>query len=268
VVILLLGGTTEGREAARVLTSCGWPVVISVATPYGAALARCGFDGEVLVGRRDAPGLAALIREREAEVVVDATHPFAVEARRNARRAAVQCQVPYLRFTRLPEPLPEHPLVKPCADFAAAAQLAAAHGPVIFLTTGSKTLPFFLPAARAAGRRVVARVLPEPEVIAACREQGLLPRDIVALQGPVTEELNRALFRAYGATVVVTKESGGSGGQAAKIKAALDLGIPLVVVRRPPEEEVAIYDTAELVKRVAAEPYSGLRTSNYLLSRS
>lgn len=211
--------------------------------------------------------MAALIREREAEVVVDATHPFAVEARRNARRAAVQCQVPYLRFTRPPEPLPAHPLIRLAPDFAAAARLAAAHGPVIFLTTGSKTLPFFLPA-RAAGRRVVARVLPEPEVIAACREQGLLPRDIVALQGPVTEELNRALFRAYGATVVVTKESGGSGGQAAKIKAALDLGIPLVVVRRPPEEEVAIYDTAELVKRVAAGPYSGLRTSNYLLSRS
>lgn len=249
-MILLLGGTTEGREAARALASRGWPVVVSVATPYGAELARCGFDGEVLVGRRDSSGFAALIGERGVEVVVDATHPFAVEARRNARRAAVQCQVPYLRFTRPPEPLPAHPLIRLAPDFAAAARLAAAHGPVIFLTTGSKTLPFFLPAARAAGRRVVARVLPEPEVIAACREQGLLPRDIVALQGPVTEELNRALFRAYGATVVVTKESGGSGGQAAKIKAALDLGIPLVVVRRPPEEPGSFYEAAELIKRV------------------
>jgi precorrin-6A/cobalt-precorrin-6A reductase len=223
---------------------------VSVATPYGAALARQGFAGEVLAGRRDAAGLAALIRERGVRAVIDATHPFAVAARQNTRQAAAACGVPYIRFTRPPEPLPEHPLVKACPDFAAAAHLAVAHGPVIFLTTGSKTLSVFLAAAREAGCRLVARVLPEPEVIAACREQGLLPRDIVALQGPAGVELNEALFGAYGATVVVTKESGTLGGQGAKIQAALRLGIPVVVVRRPPEEPGALYELAELVEEV------------------
>jgi len=251
VVILILGGTTEGREAARLLASAGWPVLVSVATPYGAELTGQDFAGEVLAGRRDAAGFAALLKERRVTVVVDATHPFAMEARRNAWQAAVACRVAYLRFTRPPEPLPGHPLVKAAPDFAAAAAVAVAHGPVIFLTTGSKTLPFFLPAARAAGCRVVARVLPEPEAIAACCEQGLLPRDIVALQGPVAEELNRALFRAFGATVVVAKESGARGGQGAKVRAALSLGIPVVVVRRPPEKPGAIYDAAELVEKVS-----------------
>ncbi|MEW6770511.1 MAG: precorrin-6A reductase [Bacillota bacterium] len=250
-MILILGGTTEGREAARLLASAGWPVLVSVATPYGAELAGRDFAGEVLAGRRDAAGFAALLEERRVAVVVDASHPFAVEARRNARRAAAACRVAYLRFTRPPEPLPGHPLVRTAPDFTAAAEVAVAHGPVIFLATGSKTLPFFLPAARAAGCRVVARVLPEPEAIGACREQGLLPRDIVALQGPVAEELNRALFKAFGATVVVTKESGARGGQGAKIRAALGLGIPVVVVRRPPEEPGALYELAELFEEVA-----------------
>jgi len=251
-VILVFGGTTEGREAARALAITGLPVLVSAATPYGAALAREGFAGEVLAGRRDAAGLAAVIRERRVRLVVDASHPFAADARQNIRQAASACGVAYIRFTRPPEPLPEHPLVKPCADFVAAARLAADHGPVIFLTTGSKTLPVFLHTARRAGCRLVARVLPEPEVIAACREQGLLPRDIVALEGPVGAELNEALFKAYGATVVVTKESGSLGGQAAKIEAALRLGITAAVVRRPPEEEAAVYNTAELIIRVAA----------------
>lgn len=258
-MILVLGGTTEGREAARALAISGLPVLVSAATPYGAALARQGFAGEVLAGRRDAAGFAAVIRERRVRLVVDASHPFAAKARQNMRQAAAACGVPYIRFTRPPEPLPDHPLVKPCPDFRAAARLAAAHGPVIFLTTGSKTLPVFLAAARVAGCRIVVRVLPEPEVIAACRGQGLLPRDIVALEGPVRVELNEALFKAYGATVVVTKESGRLGGVEAKIQAALRLGIPAVVVLRPPEEEAAVYDTAELVIRVAAvvEPTCG-----------
>lgn len=250
-MILLLGGTTEGRTAARTLTAAGWPVLVSVATPYGATLAGEGFTGPVVVGRRDAAALAALIRERGIRLVVDATHPFATEAHRNARQAAAKCGVPYLRYARPAAPLPADPRIVACADFAAAAQEAVARGPVLFLTTGSKTLPLFLPVARAAGCRVVARVLPEPAVIAACREAGLSPRDIVALQGPLPVELNMALFRAFGATVVVTKESGAVGGQDAKIEAALSLEIPVVVVRRPPEPPGAVFTVEELLKRVA-----------------
>jgi len=249
-VILLLGGTTEGRTAARLLSAAGWPVLLSVATPYGAALAGEDFTGRVVVGRRDAAALAALIREQEVRLVVDATHPFATEARRHSKEAARLCGIPYLRYTRPVAPLPADPRIVACADFAAAAQEAVARGPVVFLTTGSKTLPFFLAAARAAGCRVVARVLPEREVIAACREAGLLPRDIVALQGPLSVELNVALFSAFGATVVVTKESGTVGGQDAKIEAALNLGIPVVVVRRPPEPPGTVFTVEELLRRV------------------
>lgn len=251
-MILLLGGTTEGRAATRALTAAGWPVVVSAATPYGAALAGEDFAGPVVVGRRDTAAFAALIREWGVRLVIDATHPFATEARRASHAAASLCGVPYLRYTRPQAPLPADPRVIACADFTAAAREAAARGPVIFLTTGSKTLPLFLPVARAAGCRVVVRVLPEPAVIAACREAGLLPRDIVALAGPVGVELNVALFRAFGATVVVTKESGTVGGQDAKIKAALNLEIPVVVVRRPPEPPETVFTVEELLHRVAA----------------
>jgi precorrin-6A/cobalt-precorrin-6A reductase len=232
------------------LTAAGWPVLVSVATPYGATLAREGFAGPVVVGRRDAAALAVLIGEQGVRLVVDATHPFATEAHRNARQAAAKCGVPYLRYARPQAPLPADPRVIACADFTTAAQEAVARGPVLFLTTGSKTLPLFLPVARAAGCRVVARVLPEPAVIAACREAGLSPRDIVALQGPLPVELNAALFHAFGATVVVTKESGAVGGQDAKMEAALNLGIPVVVVRRPPEPPEAVFTAEELLKRV------------------
>jgi len=101
------------------------------------------------------------------------------------------------------------------------------------LTTGSKTLPGFAAAARRSGKRLVVRVLPDPGVLAGCFALGLKSSDVIALQGPVSYELNRALFCAYRAEVLVTKESGPAGGTAEKIAAALDLGMRVVVVERP-----------------------------------
>ncbi|MGQ9497167.1 MAG: precorrin-6A reductase [Desulfotomaculales bacterium] len=247
-MILLLGGTSEAREAARALQAAGFPVLVSVATPYGAE--RSGAT-EVVVGKKDAAALASLISARGIRVLIDATHPFAAAARSNAASAAAMSRIPCLRFTRPREALPEHPLVHQVPDCEAAAALAVECGPVVFLTVGSRTVNVFAAYGRARGCRIVARVLPVPEALAACREAGLSPCDIVALEGPVGEELNVALFRAFGATVVVARESGERGGLPAKVKAALKLGIPVVVVRRPPESGTPLTEVEALVKAVS-----------------
>ena len=88
-------------------------------------------------------------------------------------------------------------------------------------------------AAREAGVRVVARVLPVPESLAACAAAGLEPRDIVAMQGPTTAELDAALLRHLGASVLVTKDSGDAGGLGEKLRAAELAGATAIVVERP-----------------------------------
>ncbi len=235
-VILVLGGTIDGRTVAAELGAAGHAVRLSVVSEYGARLAAS--EGvEVWSGALDAEQLERLAAD--ASAVVDATHPFAQEISRNAVAACSRCGTPYLRYERAAGELPEGVLT--ASDAAEAARLAvdaartADERPTVLLTVGSKSVHVYAEAARAAGVRLVARVLPVPESLSSCAAAGLEPRDIVAMQGPTSAELDAALLRHLGAQVLVTKESGAAGGFAEKLRAAQLTGAVAVVVRRPAE---------------------------------
>ncbi len=245
-MILVMAGTSEGREVYSFCRQRGYSVLATVATPYGegvlsgAAGGRAGEEqGEVVCARLNAEDMAELILARGVAAVVDATHPYAAAASAAARHACRKTGAVYIRYHRPPADLPSSPLVHWCPDYARAAEMACAMskcGETIFLTTGSNTVGIFAAEAQKAGRRVVARVLPVPEAVEACLAAGLSPKDIVAVWGPVGYGFNRELFLHYKASVVVTKDSGPAGGTAEKVRAALDLSIPVVVVARPPDE--------------------------------
>ena len=78
---------------------------------------------------------------------------------------------------------------------------------------------------------------------------GYSPPDLVAMQGPFSEEVNLALWRHFGVDVVVTKESGPAGGLGEKLSAASRLGIPVVMIKRPPEPPDAVGSVEEAVKQ-------------------
>ncbi len=260
-MILLLGGTTEGRQAAGCLTEAGFAVLLSVVSDYGAEIGA-PFAAEVRVGPLDATTMARLVEERDLAAVVDAAHPFAVAAHENAREAARLAGKPYLRLERTGGEQPEETFIHRVDDFATAAAKAATLGEgTIFLTTGSRTLAVFLEAARAGGRRVVVRVLPDAAVLSQCVSLGLSPRDIVAMEGPFGHDLNVALFRHCRAGVVVSKDSGETGGLPAKLSAARELGLPVVLVSRPPTEDNSAVKTPEelpvVLDRLGIKPEQG-----------
>ncbi|HEX3033380.1 MAG TPA: precorrin-6A/cobalt-precorrin-6A reductase, partial [Bacillota bacterium] len=114
-----------------------------------------------------------------------------------------------------------------------AARQAARLGNNIFLTIGSRGLGDFIRNLPESGLTVTARVLPDLKVMEKCLEMGLQPRNIIAMQGPFSHELNLAMLRDCGAKVLVTKDSGREGGAAAKFSAAGELRIPVVVIDRP-----------------------------------
>jgi precorrin-6x reductase len=166
--------------------------------------------------------------------LLDATHPFATEVSRLAREAALDCGVPYLRWERPTAVLPDSPLVHQASGWPEAVeQLASLGSRQVFLAVGVKPLPVFIEHSALAGCRFTVRVLPVPESLDACRRLGLSPAQIVAWQGPGTLKLNEALLESYGADAFVIKESGSEGGTMEKVRAALNLNIPVVVVGRP-----------------------------------
>jgi len=235
-VILVLAGTADAREVIGSLRAAGYRVAASTVTGYGARLARAAGAARVHEGPMAGKDLIGYINEEGIRAVVDATHPFATTITAAARQVCRDLSLPYFRYRRPEVQLPAHPEVLLAASYEEAALLAA-RGEVIFLTTGSRHLERFTTAPALAGKRIVARVLPEETSLVRCRALGLLPGDIVAIQGPCSYELNQALYRQFDAAVVVTKDSGTTGGVMAKIQAALDLGLTVVVLRRPPEPD-------------------------------
>ena len=247
-MILVLGGTKDARIVVEMLATRGRQVLASAATAYGGELlagAGATLVSDRPLGRQE---LAELMDDHKIRMVVDATHPYAVAISAMAMDLCGEKGIPYHRYQRPETILPEHPLVTFACSYEEAAERAAEIGEVIFLTTGSKTLDTFIKAARVLERRVVARVLPDPQVLARCLTLGLTPADIVAAQGPFSRDLNRALFQHYGARVVVTKDSGPVGGTAEKIEAALGLDIPVVVVGRPEPVKGCRTDLEELIR--------------------
>jgi len=96
------------------------------------------------------------------------------------------------------------------------------------------------------------RILPIPEHIALCLDMGIPTTNIIAMHGPFSEDLNRAMFRQYQINTMVTKESGEAGGVLEKVNAARNEGIDLVLIERPrlefPQKYSSIDEVVRLVK--------------------
>lgn len=249
-MILVLAGTADGRDIIGMLAEQGKQVVACTATAYGGEL-LVGSGAHVVVNRPlDKNELALLVEQYRVTVVVDATHPFAEVISATAAAVCREKGLRYICYQRPALELPEHPLITFAGNYQEAAEMAAAAGEVIFLTIGSKNLDVFLAAARSRERRVVVRILPTPAVLTHCLNLGLSVVDIVAMQGPFSIALNRALLQEYRASVLVTKESGAEGGTDTKIAAALDLGIPVVVVKRPEPPAGTVSTPEEIFSRL------------------
>lgn len=240
--VLVLGGTSDGAALAAALDGAGVRFVSSLAgrlatprMPVGAVRVG-GFGG---VG-----GLAAFIAEVGITHVIDATHPFAAQMRMNARAACAELGVPLLRLAR--PGWASHPHAASwqwVADLDEAREAAERAGERPFLTTGRQTLHAFEPwRDRAVLVRVIERLADAP------------PRWTVLYdRGPYTMEGELDLLRDHRVDVLLTKDSGGAS-TSAKLDACAQLGVPVVVLKRPDEGDTpAVASVAEALAWLRAE---------------
>ncbi|MDR4508163.1 MAG: precorrin-6A reductase [Candidatus Brocadiaceae bacterium] len=253
-MVLVLSGTEEGRELVKRLHNEGVGLLTTVATPYGKKMfEQIGLASLCLQSRLDAYGFSQLIVEKEINTVIDATHPYAIEVSRNAMEACNKTNIRYVRFERQQTEIPNLPLIHKVKTMEEAVDRSGMLGQTIFLTTGiSGVAPFIVLKDK---KDLYVRILPISEHIDVCINMGISPKNIIAMHGPFSEDLNRAMFRQYHINTVVTKESGAVGGVSEKIRAALHEEIDVIVIMRPRINVSEIYSSIDKVVHAVKETF-------------
>lgn len=240
--ILIFSGTTEGRSLAECLCRSKIPCTVCVATEYGEQVMEKPEGLTIHRGRMTAEEMKHFITAEDFLAVVDATHPFATVVSENIRQSMMESRIPYLRLKRdTANPLRQDRDFYYFSDNeACAAALKDTEGNIL-LTTGSKELAVYSRAEELRSRLYV-RVLPAPESIALCHENGIMGKQILAMQGPFSVELNEAVIRQYEIRCMVTKESGNNGGFLEKLQAAQNTGIKVMVIGNPENTEGSTFE--------------------------
>lgn len=267
--VLIYAGTTEGRELAQELARERIYCDISVATEYGRQIMDEKISPYICIlqGRMTAEQMRRKYESEQYLAVVDATHPFATEVSVNIRESLRGLDLPYFRLGR--EKIPGEAGERQAGEQQAEEQQAGEQNYVarkyvqntaacvealkktegkIFLTTGSKELSVFC-REETIRKRLVVRVLPGMESLRECVRNGLEGRQIIAMQGPFSKEMNLAMIRQYQASVLVTKESGKTGGEDTKLAAAGEAQIPSYIILRP-SEKTPVMDMDEVLEQI------------------
>jgi len=235
--LLILGGTGEASALARaVLARFG--DALNLTTSLAGRTERPGpLPGRVRIGGFGGPaGLAVYLVEHAVDRLIDATHPFAARISSAARLACEEARVPRLLLLR--PPWRRRPLDRwiEVDNMAAAAEIVGRLGRRAFLTVGAGEIACF---AAANGVRFIVRLVDPPR-----QPLPLCFYEVVAARGPFALAEERHLFERYAIDVLVCKASGGAATEA-KIAAARELSIPVVMVRRPAPEPGDAVETVE-----------------------
>ncbi len=231
--VLILGGTAEARELAGRLA--GLDGLRTVSSLAGRVRDPARPAGEVRIGGfGGADGLADWLTVHHAAAVIDATHPFALRISASAAAACARTGTPLLGLVRPPWTAGEHDTWHQTGSLAGAARLLPSLGERAFLTTGRQDLGAF---AALAQMWFLIRCVDPPS--------GPLPPrcEVILARGPYQAAAEQLLMRRNRIDVLVTKNSGGEL-TAGKLRAARELGIPVIMVRRPSLPDVPRCESA------------------------
>jgi precorrin-6A/cobalt-precorrin-6A reductase len=226
--ILILGGTSDAIALARALSAAGYDIITSLAgvtenpkLPEGQTRVG-GFGGE--------EGLFDYLRNENIMLVADATHPFAAQISTHGFSAARRAGIKYIRLEREAwVPLANDHWID-VADFAQA-EAALPKSARVLLTIGRKEILPFIARSDLSG---IARMIEPPA--------DNLPShwNLVLARPPFELETELELLKQNNITHLVTKNAGGKL-TSAKLIAAREIGIPVIMIARPDKPETGVF---------------------------
>ena len=244
--LLILGGTAEAAALARAAAARFGDDLVVTSSLAGRTERPGPIPGQVRIGGFGGPaGLAAYLEAHGIDRLIDATHPFAARISAAAREACAAAAVPRLMLLR--PPWRRHRLDRwiEVDDMEAAAGIVARIGRRAWLTIGAGEIAAF---SDVPGVRFLVRLVDPPR-----HPLPLRFCQVVLGRGPFALADERHLIARHAINVLVSKASGGSA-TSAKLVAAREFSIPVVMVRRPPAEPGEAVETVEAALDWVARP--------------
>lgn len=227
-MILILGGTTEGRLAVNTLDESGCPFYYSTRGDEQEVSLHHGIR---LQGGMDAEAMEQFCRQKGIRLLVDAAHPFAEELHRNVATVGQRLQVPVIRLERIYPPRTACPVIW-CAGYdEAVKKIQQSHPASLLLLTGVQSIARLAALWKDENIRCHCRILDRDSSRLLADRQGF-PRERLCYYHEGEDE--RIVMEQLHPEAIILKESGLSGGFKEKVEVATSLGIQVFAIQRPP----------------------------------
>ena len=225
-MILIFGGTTEGRIAVDICDQAGKPFYYSTKSDMQMVDMK---NGKRLVGAMTSEEIIRFCKENDIKCIIDAAHPFA----ENLHKAVIETGMPIIRFERKREKHIDGVIY--CKGYEEAVKalkktninrLLALSG----VNTISKLKDYWL------NHKTIFRILPRKESIDIANKNCFPAENLIFYDDALTipsEEQELTLMKSLNCDAIITKESGHSGGFFEKVNAAKQLGLKIFVIEPP-----------------------------------
>lgn len=227
-MILLLGGTKDSRMILEKLLKIEKEVILTLTTDFGAKYVKNHKNLTKIVAKLSPDDMRNIIKKYKIDYIIDATHPYAEVVSENIIKVNKEFEIPLIRYERK---IKKFDFINYFDSYSEIKNYLKDKKENILFTIGSKNLYDFKNLYK--NNNCFVRVLPMESVIKKCRNLNILPKNIIAMQGPFSEEFNKLLFKEKNIEYLITKETGKAGGFDDKVLAARKLDIEVIVLKKP-----------------------------------
>lgn len=229
-MIWIIGGTKDSRDFIELLIKNGMKdkIIVTTATEYGGRLLE-NLDILVHSKRLTLEDMERFVQENKIKTVIDLSHPYAVEVSKNAINCSKKTSIQYIRYERK-EIENSYKKSKIFTTIQEIKNYLDGKSGNILVTLGSNNIEYFRDIKDL--DRYYFRILPKWEMVKKVEEIGILPKNIIAVQGPFSKNMNIATIDEYNIKYLITKKSGNSGGELEKLEACREKNIEIIYLDR------------------------------------
>ncbi|BBM46192.1 precorrin-6A reductase [Leptotrichia trevisanii] len=257
--IWIIGGTKDSRNILNEILKIGEnDIIISTATEYGGKLLENVAKNKnvhVISEKLNVLQIEEMILEKNIDLIIDASHPYAQNISNTVismvsylnERVTQEKKVKYIRFERKMVDYGNKNIFK-FQDLQEIIKfLRQFENKTILSTLGSNTLAEIKEVGEK--NRLFVRILPTTSSIQNAEELGYLPKNIIAMQGPFSKNMNVVMLQDLKIDYLITKESGETGGELQKVKACQECGVTILAIKRPVLDYGTVFNTIEELMR-------------------